>query len=652
MTPPKQELSAFSAQPTVNASDAAMRWGSIGVVSLLVETHGYNPELSCAGLVEDGFSWDTFRRDLLGWSDGSSSFRMAARAIGHAPKADGSRCPLGHLAMMWLQELLFPGTDTSPFRLILTKYVADRATLADVMWSSWPLPFLLGQVSLSRSRQRLRRWQASSKTLRLARVAERLRVVPNTPALGRYLARLGRFLQRLPKSLSRWKPSAEKSILWKALAKLQVSLYSMTSLEHSCGRRPWGHCPACVVPVQGEWVQEAQLMDDLWSASHKMAFTMLRPAETSSPRALAIDALAQHEGLPWHRKFRQLSTLQGRTAKSTLPFTPRSSPSEREAVATVLWTTGSLEELWIYAEVIATLARSLRQTGRLVSRPFLVLVPQDLPSSVARWLNRADGVRIARVKGLYAWPNSMGISEAKQLPGGIGPMYDWPKFLLWSLTNYQRIVFLDADTLPLGSDALEPLFVALDTNAFAAVAFGDEGQEMNNGIFSLRPSKKIFRCMMQTAKSGIFWTERAFLEKFQFRGGTWMAFLDLFWRQRAATELCDVQNEVVSYSVLPQVFNFPASLGAIFQVRDVSRKGAFRVTGALQVAEHWAKVLFDAWHYRGVRILHWVGATRKPWFHWSEAAKTILDRMWWRQHRSMCIQRRSARKYRCRFGCG
>lgn len=34
-----------------------------------------------------------------------------------------------------------------------------------------------------------------------------------------------------------------------------------------------------------------------------------------------------------------------------------------------------------------------------------------------------------------------------------------------------------------------------------------EGQEMNNGIFSLRPSKKIFRCMMQTANSGIFWTE-------------------------------------------------------------------------------------------------------------------------------------------------
>lgn len=48
MTPPKQELSAFSAQPTVNASDAAMRWGSIGVVSLLVETRTWNIDTACS----------------------------------------------------------------------------------------------------------------------------------------------------------------------------------------------------------------------------------------------------------------------------------------------------------------------------------------------------------------------------------------------------------------------------------------------------------------------------------------------------------------------------------------------------------------------------------------------------------------------------
>ena len=48
MTPPKQELSAFSAQPTVNASDAAMRWGGIGVVSLLVETRTWNIDTACS----------------------------------------------------------------------------------------------------------------------------------------------------------------------------------------------------------------------------------------------------------------------------------------------------------------------------------------------------------------------------------------------------------------------------------------------------------------------------------------------------------------------------------------------------------------------------------------------------------------------------
>eukprot|EP00435_Cladocopium_sp_Y103_P003246 s665_g1.t1 len=34
---------------------------------LTLEVGSYNPELSCAGLVEQGFSWDRFRLDLLRW---------------------------------------------------------------------------------------------------------------------------------------------------------------------------------------------------------------------------------------------------------------------------------------------------------------------------------------------------------------------------------------------------------------------------------------------------------------------------------------------------------------------------------------------------------------------------------------------------------
>jgi hypothetical protein len=37
---------------------------------------------------------------------------------------------------------------------------------------------------------------------------------------------------------------------------------------------------------------------------------------------------------------------------------------------------------------------------------------------------------------------------------------------------------------------------------------------------------------------------------------------------------------------------------------------------------------------------------RKPWLHWSLAARTVLDRMWWRQHRRMCLRRPGVRDRR------
>ena len=52
----------------------------------------------------------------------------------------------------------------------------------------------------------------------------------------------------------RWSLEKKFDLNTKNAGVVEVSLYSMTSLERSCGRRPWGHCPACVVPVQGEWV--------------------------------------------------------------------------------------------------------------------------------------------------------------------------------------------------------------------------------------------------------------------------------------------------------------------------------------------------------------------------------------------------------------
>ena len=87
----------------------------------------------------------------------------------------------------------------------------------------------------------------------------------------------------------------------------------------------------------------------------------------------------------------------------------------------------------------------------------------------------------------------------RDYPGGVGPIYDWPKLLLWKL-KAEKVVYLDADTLPLApgmpkmlinqqktpangmSGALEPLFGALEHADFAAVAFAG-----GHGVLRPRP---------------------------------------------------------------------------------------------------------------------------------------------------------------------
>lgn len=67
----------------------------------------------------------------------------------------------------------------------------------------------------------------------------------------------------------RWSLEREFDLNAKNAGVVEVSLYSMTSLEPSCGRRPRGHCPACVVPVQGEWVPRSRI----WNWANYMDIT-------------------------------------------------------------------------------------------------------------------------------------------------------------------------------------------------------------------------------------------------------------------------------------------------------------------------------------------------------------------------------------------
>mmetsp|Transcript_95452 Transcript_95452/g.307701 ORF Transcript_95452/g.307701 Transcript_95452/m.307701 type:complete len:276 (+) Transcript_95452:868-1695(+) len=266
--------------------------------------------------------------------------------------------------------------------------------------------------------------------------------------------------------------------------------------------------------------------------------------------------------------------------------------------------------------------------------------------------------RVRHVIGLRVFSDS-----GFRLPGGVGPVFDWPKFLLWGLTEFTAVVYLDADTLTLGRAPLDPLFEAVSDAPFAAVAFGPNG-EVNNGVFALQPSLSTLQCLIFHARNGTFWSE----PEFPRRGGTWQAFLDLFWLStsprlaikegsgdemvlvrtpRTALQCPDsnAQRHVGAHRILPRRFNFPASFNA----------AANGWHSPSWVASMWAQDLLHG----PVAILHWVGAKRKPWLHWSLAARSVFDRQWWQAHRAMCrvLSRGGLRKAlrsrraRCRLSC-
>ncbi len=95
------------------------------------------------------------------------------------------------------------------------------------------------------------------------------------------------------------------------------------------------------------------------------------------------------------------------------------------------------------------------------------------------------------------------------------PLDNFAKLRLWQL-DYERVVFLDADTLVLRN--VDRLF---DYPEFCAAPNVYEGladfQRMNSGVFSARPSQATFAAMLARLDTpGAFWrrTDQTFLQEF------------------------------------------------------------------------------------------------------------------------------------------
>lgn len=101
-------------------------------------------------------------------------------------------------------------------------------------------------------------------------------------------------------------------------------------------------------------------------------------------------------------------------------------------------------------------------------------------------------------------------------PGFHSPLDNFAKLRLWQLTDYDRVVFLDADTLMLRNcDKLfgYPEFCAAP-NVYQSLA---DFHRMNAGVFVARPSAETFAAMLAALdRPGAFWrrTDQTFLQSF------------------------------------------------------------------------------------------------------------------------------------------
>jgi xylan alpha-glucuronosyltransferase len=147
----------------------------------------------------------------------------------------------------------------------------------------------------------------------------------------------------------------------------------------------------------------------------------------------------------------------------------------REAYATILHS----EQL--YACGAVTLAQSIRMSsgGSSSSRDMVALVDETI-SARHRGALEAAGWKVRPIRRIR---NPRASRDAYNA-------WNYSKFWLWSLTEYDRVVFLDADLLV--RRPLDPLFAMPEVSAT-----GNDGARFNSGVMVVEPCGRTFRLLAE-----------------------------------------------------------------------------------------------------------------------------------------------------------
>ncbi|KAJ8531934.1 hypothetical protein K7X08_011857 [Anisodus acutangulus] len=228
-----------------------------------------------------------------------------------------------------------------------------------------------------------------------------------------------------------------------------------------------------------------------WNKKVKVVFlSMCRPMV----ELFRCDDLKKHEGDWWYYepdmvKLQQKVSLPIGSCNLALPLwgkeinkvydvsnTERVSSKtiKREAYATVLHST----EAYVCGAI--TLAQSLVQTG--TKRDLILLLDKSISKTMQEALTKAGWKLkfIKRIRNPKAEKNTYN-------------EYNYSKFRLWHLTDYDKIIFIDSDIIVLRN--MDVLFYFPQMSAA-----GNDGSIFNSGVMVIEPSNCTFRMFMQRRK--------------------------------------------------------------------------------------------------------------------------------------------------------
>ncbi|XP_020588043.1 UDP-glucuronate:xylan alpha-glucuronosyltransferase 1-like [Phalaenopsis equestris] len=197
------------------------------------------------------------------------------------------------------------------------------------------------------------------------------------------------------------------------------------------------------------------------------------------PNLFSCKRLVERKGDVWLYKpdlqvLKQKLEFPIGSCRLSLPFEhkvrPSSTNARREAYATILHS----EDEYVCGAIAA--AQSIRLTGS--TRDLVILVDETISSRYKNGLEAA-GWKIKKIKRIR---NPKATKDAYN-------EWNYSKFRLWQLTEYDKIIFIDADLLVLRN--IDFLFTMPEISAT-----GNNGTLFNSGVMVIEPSNCTYNLLM------------------------------------------------------------------------------------------------------------------------------------------------------------